>query len=56
MAGRHDEAQAASKTGLLSCRDFLDLDAMSPDAAGKSVEFGVTGNLEPGVVHSRRLR
>src|SRR5438105_2363655 len=56
MAGRHDEAQAASEARLFSCRDFLDFDAVFLDAAGKGVEIGVARNLEPGVVHPWLLR
>src|ERR1700726_107091 len=56
MAGRHDEAQATSKTGLFSCRDFLDLGAVFLDSAGKGVEIGIARNLEPGVVHPRHIR
>src|SRR5712671_546293 len=56
MPGRYDEAQAATEARLFSCHDFLDLDAVFLDAAGKGVEIGFTGNFESRVVHPRHFR
>src|SRR5260370_27159843 len=55
MPGRHDEAQAASETGLFSCCDFLNVGAVFLDAACKGVEIGVARNLEPRVIHARHI-
>src|SRR5689334_13323628 len=56
MAGRYDKAQAASETGLFSRRDFFDLDAVLFDPTREGVEVGLRRNLEPGIVHPRRVR
>src|ERR1700758_2472325 len=56
MAGRYDEAQAASETGLFSCRDFLDLGAVFLDPACEGVEIGIARNLEARAVHARHIR
>ncbi len=56
MAGRHDEAQAASEAGLLSRRDFLDLDAVFLDPACQGVEIGFARDFESRIVHPRHIR
>src|ERR1700730_4105980 len=56
MAGRHNEAQAASKTRLLSRQDFLNLGAMFLDPAREGVEIAIARSLKPRVVHPRHIR
>src|SRR6266403_1127654 len=56
MAGRHDEAQAASEAGLFSCRDFLDLGAVFLDPACEDFEIGIARYLKPRVVHPQHIR
>jgi hypothetical protein len=41
MAGRYNEAQAASDTRLFSCRDFLDLGAVLLDPMREGAEIGI---------------
>jgi hypothetical protein len=47
MPGRHDDAQAASKTGLFSRWDFFDFDAVRLDPAREVIEIGLARNLDP---------